>query len=854
MARSGSPLLVIVIFLTVLSSIPMVVQAPVKSVETTTERPDYFIGERVEAKVIVDYQGLVPAIEVTFDWFDPIGTPIFNETVNMTLYPDDTYGAAFSNWTANMTGTNFTVRGTHNDTSEWSEAKFSVSSYEDIVVVDLLSISLSRPYYENNTVARATTTVGYLGNGSILDNVSFEWRYPNSTVAFTESLTLPDGGPNGTSQASSYWQVDFVGVGYEVQATYQGIQPLTDIAYFDVIPERVRTWKNLSISGSVTWAKSDSPFGVCANITVQSGATLTVEAGSVIKFCPDSGMTVRGTLVMDGRSDSPINLTSYSYPSNPGDWKSVTFEDESIDIDSILNHVIAEYSQRGFVFNSASPQMVNVSVANSSISGMEVYQSDVFFIGVNITDSGQGIYTSHSTLDLVDSEIQRCNDGIVMEDSDGTLEGNWVHHNTNRGIWAIRSNPTIRGNIISMNANKAIRVEYSQDLLVEGNAVSWSNFTFDSYGSFNLTLRESSFSNAAIVGLSFWTTDDALVENSTISSSTTSFRVAGGSTVRALNCTFDDTVVTVTGGSRLYVDYFLHVNVRDDSGYPLQDASITVSVNDVPTIISSTGTDGWSRWLVTRYETFSGVPGDPDRPSIRLDVDLDRYNITDSSRSLNMSSSRFEQFVGILVAGPSDGDGDGVDSFLLMIMAVVGGIVAAALAFFLIMFLRRRKKAEEPEEDIMDLELEDGKVYIVTQDGSERSFDRLVSELDDGSKGLCFTRTYPDNLRKQHSLGDAKVMWLSRDVEKGGLMPTNLGLITNEVDKFLRANEGVRRIVFIDGLEYLIAQNGFGKVLKLLNYLKDTMGVHSGILLIPFDIKSVEETEAAMLRADLEVI
>lgn len=855
MARSVSPLLVIVVFLLVLGSFPMIVQAPAKTWEVTTQRPDFFIGERVEAKMIVTYTAQPTfSKEVRFEWIDPIGVWVFNQTVNLTVYPDDDYAAAFSNWTANMTGTNFTVRGTHMlPTPESDETHFNVSTYDDMAVVESLSISLSRPFYENNTVARATTTLGYLGNGARLDNVSFEWRYPNSTVAFAENVTSPDGGPNGTSQVSSFWQVDFIGTDYEVQATYRGVQPLTDIAIFDVIPERVRTWKNTSISGAPTWPKSDSPFGVCANITVQPGATLTVEAGSVIRFCPDAGMTVRGTLVMDGLQNSPINLTSFSYPSTPGDWKGVTFEDESIDVNSILNHVIAEYSQKGFVFNSASPPVLNVSVANSSISGMEVHQSDVFFSGVNVTDSGQGIYATHSTLDLVDSEILRCNDGVVMEDSNGTLEGNWIHHNADRGIWLVRSNPDIRGNTISRNANKAIRVEESQDILFEYNSISWSNFTFDSFQSLGLTLRENSFSNGATAGLSFWTTDDVLVENSTVESSTLSFRIAGGSTVRTLNCTFDDTVVTVTGGSRLYVDYFLHVIVADTSGSPLEDASVTVSANDVPTVVSSTGSDGWNRWLVIRYETFFGVPGDPDRPLIRLDVDLDGYNITDSSRLLNMSASLIEVFEGQQVISPPDGD-DGIDPFLLMIMAIVGGIIVAAIAFFIIILFRRRKKAEEPAEDILDIEMEDGKAYIVTQDGSGRSFERLVSELMDGSKGLCFTRTYPKNLRKQYDLGDADVIWLSRDVEKGGLMPTNLGLITNEVDKFFSANEGGRRMVLIDGLEYLIAQNGFGKVLKLLTYLKDTMGVHSGVLLIPFDMKSVEETEAAMLRADLEVV
>jgi uncharacterized membrane protein SirB2 len=84
-------------------------------------------------------------------------------------------------------------------------------------------------------------------------------------------------------------------------------------------------------------------------------------------------------------------------------------------------------------------------------------------------------------------------------------------------------------------------------------------------------------------------------------------------------------------------------------------------------------------------------------------------------------------------------------------------------------------------------------------------------------------------------------------------MPTNLGLITNEVDKFLKKKDG-RRIILLDGMEYLIAQNNFSKVFKLLNHLNDMIGVSSGILMIPFDMASVEEKEAAMLKADLEVV
>ena len=852
MSRSVSPLLVLVFSFLILNSLVMVVKAPPENWEVTTQRSGYFVGERIEARMIYTYPGNPAAnLTVKFEWKDPMGGWIFNETKVMTLYSNDKYAAAFSNWTADMTGTDFTVIGTHVSEAEFSEAHFEVSTYDQVAVVESLSIITSRPFYENNTVAKATTTMGYLGNGTKLGNVTVEWRYPNSTLAFSENVTSPDGGPNGTSVVNSFWAVDFAGTGFEVQATYNGVQPLTDTATFDVIPERVKTWKNAT-SGSENWTATDSPYGVCDNITVQLGTTLTIEAGSVIRFCPDTGIIVRGALVMDGSPTSKINLTSFSYPSNRGDWKGVSFEPESVDSISFVNQVIVEYSRIGLLLNEASPTVTNVSVANSSVSGIEVHLSYVHIDGVRITDSGRGIYAVDSTLQLRNSEILRCDDGVAMEYSNGTLQENWIHHNTNRGIWLVSSNPGISSNTILSNTNEGIRIDNSMDVLLMDNIISGSTIGFYGFQSTGLILQESYISNAASVGIAAWTSDDVLVENSTIASSLTSIRVTAGSDVTTLNCTFDDNATFVSSGSRLYVDNYLDVRVMDTIGTPLEDASVTLTKDAVPGLIGYSGPDGWLKWNIVRYETFIG----PNRTftQVALDVNLDGYNITNSPRDVNMSVSHTEDFEGQQVDIPPDGDG--IDAFLMMILGIVGGVIAALAAILFILAWRRKKKAEEPEEEIgaPEFDLEEGKAYIVTQDGPSRGFEKFVSEIGDGASGLCFTRTYPKNLEKSYDLEKAKVLWLSRDLDKGGLIPTNLGLITNEVDKFLDENKDGRRLILLDGLEYLIAQNGFGKVLKLLNHLRDMMGVSNGTLLIPFDMKSVEEKEAAMLKADLEVV
>ncbi|MFQ5883868.1 MAG: DUF835 domain-containing protein, partial [Thermoplasmata archaeon] len=463
----------------------------------------------------------------------------------------------------------------------------------------------------------------------------------------------------------------------------------------------------------------------------------------------------------------------------------------------------------------------------------------------------QGVYASESTLNLSDSEILRCNDGVVVYGSNGTLEGNQIYANARRGIWADGSSFLIKDNVISGNLDNGMRLEHSQDFLVEGNTVGGGIFAFWISLSSNLTLSRNTISSGI---LSFTTTDDVLVVNSTITSSPENFRVIGGSTVTTLNCSFDDTLVTVTSGSRLYVENFLHVRVVDVDGPPLARASVSLILNQVPLMPKLTDSDGWVRWLVVTYESFDG-PGNATFTAVELNVSLAGYNITDNPRSVDMSTSHTEEFEGYLAFSP---DGGGEDSLFSQAMIVLAIVIVLLVSIFTFLLAKRRKEEElvaaTEASEPFEFEAQEGKGYIFAEDGRKRSFEMLISEIEKGSNGLCFTRTYPPNLNKQHDLSGVKVMWLSRDFDKGGLVPTNLGAIFNQVEKFLGENKDKRNFIVIDGLEYLIAQNDFRKVLKLIHSLRDSIGVGRNTLLIPFNIKSVDERQAALLSGDLEVV
>ncbi|UCD92995.1 MAG: right-handed parallel beta-helix repeat-containing protein [Methanobacteriota archaeon] len=622
--------------------VPMTVQAPVKAgtAVISTDKTDYFIGEVVQANFSVEWTGGLPPSPTTFEWYTPADVSIFKETLDAFSYEigNKNYLGALSNWPSNMTGTGFRVKGIHNYSTEFDEFYFNVSHYSDAVYVDNLTLTLNSNFYENGTTAKATANLTFLGNGSYLDNVSFVWNYPNGSEAFNEMKTPISVDTNGSVEVCSYWTIDFEGINFEVVASYLGVAPMSDTAYFDVIPQRVRTWKNQTVSNNEVWNLTDSPFGVCNNITIDLLDSLTIPAGSTVRFCPDTGIFVRGTLRMEGFSTSNITLTSYSYPAGRGDWKGVFFEDSGSD-GSVLNNVKVNFSQQGIMLNRASPNLANITIANSSSTGIDAFQTTIFLSGIVIIDSVQGIYSMESTLDLSDSEILRCDDGVVVDQSDGTFERSQIYAISGRGIWARSSSLTIRDSVISV-VDTGLILEGSRDFLVEGVTIDADVYALWTLSSTNLTFSQDAFSSGV---LSFTATDDTLVVNSTITSSPENFRVRGGSTVTALNCSFDDAPVVVTSGSWLFVQNFLDVHVFDTDGQPLSGASVELILDSTPILPVYTDSGGWVRWQVLLYETFTG-PGNPTYTSNQVNVTLDGYNITNNFRTLDMSISRIENF------------------------------------------------------------------------------------------------------------------------------------------------------------------------------------------------------------------
>ena len=62
------------------------------------------------------------------------------------------------------------------------------------------------------------------------------------------------------------------------------------------------------ITSSTTWTKNNSPYTVAGTITVQTGATLTIEPGAAVNIAQDGSLRVEGTLIAKGTSIDNIQL------------------------------------------------------------------------------------------------------------------------------------------------------------------------------------------------------------------------------------------------------------------------------------------------------------------------------------------------------------------------------------------------------------------------------------------------------------------------------------------------------------------------------------------------------------------
>lgn len=147
--------------------------------------------------------------------------------------------------------------------------------------------------------------------------------------------------------------------------------------------------------------------------------------------------------------------------------------------------------------------------------------------------------------------------------------------------------------------------------------------------------------------------------------------------------------------------------------------------------------------------------------------------------------------------------------------------------------------------------LKEGSSYLFTDQGVTRAFEALKRLLADGRRGLVITRAHPGRVQQEHAL-DCPVMWIAKSTKATSgvlsLEPTRLMKIHGTISDFIKANEGA--VVLLDGLEYLITENGFSPVMKAIQLTNEEIAMNNAFLLVPVDSRTLETQQLGYLERE----
>ena len=131
-------------------------------------------------------------------------------------------------------------------------------------------------------------------------------------------------------------------------------------------PARADTPIGGEITAPLTLTAAGSPYLVTSDLVVRGGATLTIEAGVVVRFAPGTGLLVEsGALRALGAPGARILLTSQADTAggtpSPGDWGFLRFLGGTSDALTVLDQVDVRYGQ-GVTLQAASPRFDSVAI------------------------------------------------------------------------------------------------------------------------------------------------------------------------------------------------------------------------------------------------------------------------------------------------------------------------------------------------------------------------------------------------------------------------------------------------------------------------------------------------------------
>jgi hypothetical protein len=158
--------------------------------------------------------------------------------------------------------------------------------------------------------------------------------------------------------------------------------------------------------------------------------------------------------------------------------------------------------------------------------------------------------------------------------------------------------------------------------------------------------------------------------------------------------------------------------------------------------------------------------------------------------------------------------------------------------------------SHEPGLPVQPVAMDFGGAYIILTKGPEFGLSVFEEHLiQTNGHGLLVIREHPSTLKTRPIMDTVIKIWLSKTPDTDSISPGNITKIAHVISEFVKANE--RSIVLLDGLEYLINNNDFSRILKFLELLHEVVVLNNGILMVPVNPMTLSKTDFELLENEL---
>ncbi len=148
-----------------------------------------------------------------------------------------------------------------------------------------------------------------------------------------------------------------------------------------------------------------------------------------------------------------------------------------------------------------------------------------------------------------------------------------------------------------------------------------------------------------------------------------------------------------------------------------------------------------------------------------------------------------------------------------------------------------------------------GESYVINEENPEKCFIVFEQILNRGGRGLCITRTSPESIELFNRNQNIEYIWLTKmgmvkNERFQTFSPTDLSKITGKISDFVKENGKNKSIVLFEGVEFLITNNSFNDVMRMLSTVKDIVQSNKGVFLVSMNMNTLKEEEKNIIKRE----